>query len=53
MSNLFFSHVWLALIIYAPASKNLKEHFERAFALFIISSFFFSKWLEPLFWVKI
>ena len=25
--------VWLALVFYAPTSKNLKEHFERAYCV--------------------
>ena len=57
--------VRLALIFYAPTSKNLsvKEYFERAyyvcfvrylfFFFFLLLFFFFSKWLKPLFWVKI
>ena len=46
--------VRLALIFYAPTSKNLKGHFERVscVSLFVIS-FDFSKWLESLFGVKI
>ena len=40
----------IALIFYAPTSKNLKGHF--VFALFVIS-FIYSRWLELLFWVKI
>ena len=27
--------VWLALIFYAPTSKNLKGHFERACVCFV------------------
>ena len=49
--------VRLALIFYAPTSKNLKGHFEMAycvcFVLYFIRFFFFSKWLEPLFGIKI
>ena len=45
--HVFSTDVRLALIFYAPTSKNLNGHFERA--LFVIS-FVFSKWLEPLFW---
>ena len=45
--------VRLALICYAPTSKNLKGNFETlkrhiVFALLVIS-YVFSKWLEPLF----
>ena len=53
--------VRLALIFYAPTSKNLKGHFERAYCFcfvryfirFFFFLFFFSKWLEPLFRVEI
>ena len=38
--------VWLALILYAPVSKNMEVHI--VFALFVRFV-----WLEPLFWVKI
>ena len=45
--------VRLALILYAPISKNMEAHI--VFALFVISFvlLFFSQGLEPLFWVKI
>ena len=48
--------VQLALIFYAPTSKNLKGHFERAYCVCFVRyfiCFFFSKWLEQLFGVKI
>ena len=61
--------VRLTLIFYAPTSKNLKGHFERAYCVcfvrYFIRFFFcfcfffflllllFSKWLEPMFGVKI
>ena len=48
--HVLFTDVRLALIFYAPTSKILKGHI--VFALFVIS-FVFSKWLEPLFRVKI
>ena len=46
--------VRLALIFYAPTSKNLKGHFERAYCICFVRYFIrFSQWLEPLFGVKI
>ena len=48
--------VRLVLIFYVPTSKDLKGHFERAYCVCFVRyfiRFFFSKWLEPLFWVKI
>ena len=46
--------VRLALIFYATTSKNLKGHFERAYCVCFVRYFIlFSKWLEPLFGVKI
>ena len=51
--------VRLALIFYAPTSKNLKGHFEMAYCVCFVRYFIrffcfvFSKWLEPLFGVKI
>ena len=38
--------VWLALIFYAPTSKNLKGHFERAYRVCFVcyfQCFFFFK----------
>ena len=44
----------LALIFYDSTSKNLKGHFERAYCVCFVHYFIrFSKWFEPLFWVKI
>ena len=46
-----YTEVRLALIFYAPTSKNLERHI--VFALFVILLLLFSHGLEPLFWVKI
>ena len=44
--------VRLALILYAPISKNMEAHI--VFALLLFRSFcFFSQGLESLFWIKI
>ena len=53
--HILSTDVRLVLILYAPTSKNLKGHFERAYCVCFVHYFirFFSKWLEPLFGVKI